>query len=93
MDPVQVEQRIVEIIANETGVMEEEVQSILESNGRFSQLPTDSLNKLEVISDIENEFGISMNDEKVLDKDCTIRELIDYAKACLYMDTPPIAHA
>ena len=76
----QFDQRIIEIIAMITGNPEGDVRDDVELGVRlFSDIGSDSLSKLDALSQIQEEFGITF-DDAIFDKDCTVKEVLDNAR-------------
>lgn len=76
MASTSVEERVKQIIADELGVDESEVTP----NARFiDDLGADSLDVVELVMKLEEEFGIDIPDEDA-EKIVSVREAIEYIK-------------
>jgi acyl carrier protein len=76
MASASVEERVKQIIADELGVDESEVTP----NARFIEdLGADSLDVVELVMKLEEEFGIDIPDEDA-EKIVSVREAIEYIK-------------
>ncbi len=73
VERAQVQEAIVAIVAEQLSKKKEEIDSA----ATLDSLGMDSLDRVEVVMRIEEEFGVEMSDEKV-DTICTLAELIDY---------------
>lgn len=67
------EKRILSIIADQLGLGEEEVHA----DDRFEELDADSLDFVEFIIGLEEEYGLEISDDDVEDMK-TVRQMIDY---------------
>ena len=68
-----------EIIAEQMGIDPESIT--LESN-LVEDLGADSLDTVEILLNIENEFGIELNDEEV-EKFTTFKDVVDYVESLI----------
>lgn len=76
-DPMALEQRVQEIIAEQLGIAEEEIQQ----EASFSQdLGADSLDFLELIMALEEEFEIEIPDSDA-EKLATVQKLVQYLES------------
>jgi acyl carrier protein len=72
-----IEQRIKNIVAEQLGVNVEEVKN----NSSFvNDLGADSLDEVEIVMALEDEFGLGIRDEDA-EKITTVQQAIDYASA------------
>ncbi len=68
-----------EIIAEQMGIDPESIT--LESN-LVEDIGADSLDTVEILLNIENEFGIELNDEEV-EKFTTFKDVVDYVESLI----------
>ena len=66
-------EKLKEIIADHSG---EEADTIT-AETKFADLGIDSLTTVEILMDIEDEFGVEVPDE-ILDKLVTVKDVVDY---------------
>ena len=72
-----IEQRVKKIVAEQLGVAEDEIK--LESSF-VDDLGADSLDTVELVMELEDEFEIEIPDEQA-EKITTVQQAVDYAKA------------
>lgn len=73
-----VEARLKTLIATQLGIDETEITS----NAHFvDDLGADSLDKIEICIDIENEFGLPEIDEEFGDRFTTFKDVLDHVEA------------
>ncbi|EEO26944.1 acyl carrier protein [Oxalobacter aliiformigenes] len=72
-----IEQRVKKIVAEQLGVAEDEIK--LESSF-VDDLGADSLDTVELVMALEDEFEIEIPDEQA-EKITTVQQAVDYAKA------------
>ncbi|MDH0733735.1 acyl carrier protein [Pseudomonas sichuanensis] len=69
-----VEQRVKKVVAEQLGV---NVVDIVSTSSFVNELGADSLDRVELIMELEEEFGIEIPDEEA-EKLTTVQEAIDY---------------
>lgn len=74
-----VEQRVSKIVVEQLGVKEEEVQS---ESSFVDDLGADSLDTVELVMALEEEFGCEIPDEEA-EKIQTVQQAVDYIKTNL----------
>ena len=74
-DRAAVADTIVTIVAEQLSKPKHEI----DENVTFDKLGMDSLDRVEVVMKIEEQFGIEMNDERI-DSICSVHELIAYVE-------------
>jgi acyl carrier protein len=72
-----IEQRIKNIVAEQLGVNVEEVKN---DSSFVNDLGADSLDEVEIVMALEDEFGLEIRDEDA-EKITTVQQAIDYASA------------
>lgn len=72
-----VEERVKKIVVEQLGVKEDEVSS---SSSFVDDLGADSLDTVELVMALEEEFGVEIPDEEA-EKITTIQQAVDYIKA------------
>ena len=75
LDRAAVADTIVTIVAEQLSKPKQDIDETV----NFDALGMDSLDRVEVVMKIEEQFGIEMNDERI-DAICTVRELIAYVE-------------
>jgi acyl carrier protein len=75
LDHAAIAQTIVTIVAEQLSKPQHEI----DANVHFDKLGMDSLDRVEVVMKIEEQFGIEMNDERI-DSICTVNELVAYVE-------------
>lgn len=73
----RIEQRIKELIANQLGVP---VESVTNDKKFISDLGADSLDTVELVLTLEDEFGIEVTEEDAEGID-TVQKIIDYVSS------------
>lgn len=72
-----IEQRVKKIVAEQLGVAESEVKN---EASFVNDLGADSLDTVELVMALEDEFGMEIPDEQA-EKITTVQQAIDYARA------------
>lgn len=72
MTDTTIEQRVIRCISRSTGIPVSEITADSRLEG---DLDLDSLDRLIVVMDVEDEFGVELQDE-ALEKVATVRELV-----------------
>ena len=75
LDRAAVADTIVTIVAEQLSKPKQDIDETV----NFDALGMDSLDRVEVVMKIEEQFGIEMNDERI-DAICTVRVLIAYVE-------------
>lgn len=70
-------EKVVKIIANQLGV--EDVSEITRTTSLMNDLEADSLDAVEIIMEIEDEFGIEIPDDEA-EKFKNIGDIVDYVE-------------
>jgi acyl carrier protein len=73
----EIEAKVVELICNKLGIAKEKVK--MESNF-ISDLGADSLDLYDLVTDLEDEFGMKMPDEEI-SRIKTVGDVVEYIKA------------
>ncbi len=72
-----IEQRVKKIVSEQLGVKEEEIQN---SSSFVDDLGADSLDTVELVMALEEEFGVEIPDEDA-EKITTVQQALDYVNA------------
>jgi len=74
MDTENLEQKVIEFIASK---VEEVDASAINASSEFEDLGLDSMDRVQLLFDAEEEFGVTFEDEEVKDFHC-VKDIIDY---------------
>ncbi len=74
MDTENIEQKVIEFIASK---IEDVDASVINAASEFEELGLDSMDRVQLLFDAEEEFGVTFDDEEVKDFHC-VKDIIDY---------------